>query len=112
MPDPYGCIAKIFLDASCVGPVNIAPGDLGKYIVSKDYPPEILLEVRKKQTLWYKFQFICEYAGIKSSSPVAAQVLDSWPHEINFIANGQKQTINSSGPTWDMKIIVVPVRRE
>lgn len=103
---PPQCEAKIILDESCVGILHIAAGDVGKYSMSKDSPPEILLEFREKQNLVCKFQYICK----KFSSPINNLFIPSEPHDINFIANGQRQTINYSPNPYT--IIVNRVRRE
>lgn len=106
MSNPPQCEAKIIIDEFCVGIVNIASGDIYNYKASNDSPPKIIWKVRSKQNLVYKFQYVCK----RNTSPVENTELDSYPHEISFIANGQRQTINYD-QQW-FKIIVTPVREE
>ena len=101
--DPPQCKAKVIIDQSCVGSVNIANEDIYNYMVSKDSPPEIFWEVRSKKNLAYKFQYICK----QMSTPVTDMFLDSLPTEIRFIANGQQQSVSYGS---QLKIVVNPVR--
>lgn len=107
MADPYGLESKVIIDKSCVGIINISATDIKKYNLSRDNPPEILFEMRSKKVLIYKFQYIAKNKYFKTT-PVTDIILDSEPVELNFIANGHRQSVSYFPNAY--KIIVDPFR--
>lgn len=105
MPDPPMGKAKVILDASCVGPVNIEREDLSKFVLLKTYPPEIIFKLPEKEELWFKLQ----YKVGKVDSPVGDMRNSASPHEIRFLAKSQKQTIVSKREPY-ITFNVEPVR--
>lgn len=103
---PYGAKgAKIVVDETTPGIINISQKDIGKPNMSNDQPPEIFFEVRSSPVTAFKFNWIPKKTPPKPVEPV---VLDSMPNEINFIANGKHQVIKNE--SHHFQLVVDPVR--